>query len=71
MTGVRALSGYLDSPRHGLLAFTILVNNYTCTPRRLQEAIRDFLAALSDVVPRASTGAGALADSIKMLTLCP
>jgi D-alanyl-D-alanine carboxypeptidase/D-alanyl-D-alanine-endopeptidase (penicillin-binding protein 4) len=46
MTGVRALAGYLLTPRDGLLAFTILINNYTCTPRQLQEHVRDFLAAL-------------------------
>jgi D-alanyl-D-alanine carboxypeptidase/D-alanyl-D-alanine-endopeptidase (penicillin-binding protein 4) len=46
MTGVRTLAGYLLSQRDGLLAFTILINNYTCTPRQLQEHVRDFLAAL-------------------------
>jgi D-alanyl-D-alanine carboxypeptidase/D-alanyl-D-alanine-endopeptidase (penicillin-binding protein 4) len=46
MTGVRSLSGYLLSPDDGLLAFTILINNYTCTSRQLQETIRDFLAGV-------------------------
>jgi D-alanyl-D-alanine carboxypeptidase/D-alanyl-D-alanine-endopeptidase (penicillin-binding protein 4) len=46
MTRVRALSGYLLSPRDGWLAFTLLVNNYTCSPRQLQEFTRDFLAGL-------------------------
>jgi D-alanyl-D-alanine carboxypeptidase/D-alanyl-D-alanine-endopeptidase (penicillin-binding protein 4) len=46
LRGVRALSGYLLSPRDGPLAFTILVNNYTCTPQQLQESLRAFLAAL-------------------------
>ncbi|MDR0765724.1 MAG: D-alanyl-D-alanine carboxypeptidase/D-alanyl-D-alanine-endopeptidase [Odoribacteraceae bacterium] len=47
MTRVRALAGYLFSPRDGWLAFTIIVNNYTCTPRQLQELLRDFLASFS------------------------
>jgi D-alanyl-D-alanine carboxypeptidase/D-alanyl-D-alanine-endopeptidase (penicillin-binding protein 4) len=46
MRRVRALAGYLFSPRHGLLAFSILVNNYACPPRQVQQAIRDLLVDL-------------------------
>ena len=47
-TGVRALSGYLTTRHKQELAFTILINHYTCTPKELQEAVRNFLVELSE-----------------------
>jgi D-alanyl-D-alanine carboxypeptidase/D-alanyl-D-alanine-endopeptidase (penicillin-binding protein 4) len=39
MTHVSALSGYVDSPSRGTLAFSILVNNYTAS----DAAVRSFI----------------------------
>lgn len=47
-SGVRALSGYLVTQRKERLAFTILINHYTCTSKEIREAVRDFLVALSE-----------------------
>jgi len=48
---VRALSGYLTTQEKELLAFTVLVNHYTCPSRVVQEAVRDFLVGLSRGLP--------------------
>lgn len=45
-TGVRCLSGYLTGNSGEVLAFTILVNHFTCPPAQLQKKIGGFLAAL-------------------------
>lgn len=49
MSGVRCLAGYLYLPSGKTLAFTILINHYTCSPARVQEAVAGFLAALTDL----------------------
>lgn len=46
-TGVRCLSGYLKNSSGNLLAFTILINHYTCTAARLQQTVSLFLAELA------------------------
>jgi len=51
LSGVRALSGYLTTQEKELLAFTVLVNHYTCPSRVVQEAVRDFLVGLSRGLP--------------------
>lgn len=47
MFGVRALSGYLYTQKGQVLAFTILVNNYTGDPLTIQRYVRDFLKVLA------------------------
>ncbi len=47
-SGVRCLSGYLTTRSEELLAFTIMVNNFTCTTSQLQQAIRNFLTELAN-----------------------
>ena len=47
LTGVRTLSGFLTTRDGQELAFTILINHYTCTPKELQEAVRNFLVDTS------------------------
>lgn len=47
-SGVRCLSGYLKTSTGELLAFTILVNNYSCPSVVLYSAIRTFLSDISD-----------------------
>ena len=44
MSGVRALAGYLTAADGTQLAFTIIVNHYTCTVSQLQKAIGKFLS---------------------------
>lgn len=46
MAGVRCLSGYLTTRSGEQLAFTILINHYTCTASQLQQTVRKFLSAL-------------------------
>ncbi|KIO45958.1 D-alanyl-D-alanine carboxypeptidase/D-alanyl-D-alanine endopeptidase [Sanguibacteroides justesenii] len=46
-TGVRTLSGFLKTRNGQELAFTVLINHYTCTPKELQEAVRNFLVDTS------------------------
>ena len=46
MTGVRCLSGYLTRKDGERLAFTILINHYTCTTAQLQRAVGKFLTTL-------------------------
>lgn len=41
-TGVRTLSGFLKTRNGQELAFTVLINHYTCTPKELQEAGSEF-----------------------------
>lgn len=48
MSGVRSLSGYLTNNKGERLAFTILVNHYTCTVYQLQRAIGKFLSRLME-----------------------
>lgn len=43
MAGIRNLSGYLLRNNGEKLAFTILINHYTCTPTELQKAVGEFL----------------------------
>ncbi len=45
-TGVRCLSGYLTRNNGEVLAFTVLVNHFTCSPARLQKRIGSFLSTL-------------------------
>lgn len=45
MSGVRCLSGYLMRQNGSRIAFTILVNHYTCSVSQLQKAIGEFLTA--------------------------
>lgn len=45
-SGVRCLSGYLTKRSGQKLAFTIMVNHYTCSTPRLQQAVGRFLAEL-------------------------
>ncbi len=49
MNGVRCLSGYLKTHRGEQLAFTLLINHYTCTTSQLQQAVRKFLSELQDL----------------------
>lgn len=44
--GVRCLSGYLTKKDGDILAFTILVNHFTCPPVQIQKRIGQFLASL-------------------------
>lgn len=44
--GVRCLAGYLHTRRGEWLAFTILVNHFSCSPAALQKAIGTYLEAL-------------------------
>lgn len=44
--GVRCLSGYLTTRRGEILAFTILVNHFDCSPVRLQARIGEYLESL-------------------------
>lgn len=46
MTGVRCLSGYLKTRTGEQLAFTLLINHYTCTTSQLQQVVRKFLSEL-------------------------
>lgn len=46
-SGVRCLSGYLTNRSGNLLAFTILINHYTCPAAGLQQAVSLFLAELA------------------------
>lgn len=46
MSGVRCVAGYLTRRNGEQLAFTVLVNHYTCTTAQLQRAVGKFLAAL-------------------------
>lgn len=46
MTGVRCLSGYLTARDGKRLAFTVLINHYTCTTGQLQKAVGQFLSSL-------------------------
>ncbi len=48
MSGVRSLSGYLTNNKGERLAFTILVNHYTCTVAQLQRAVGKFLSHLME-----------------------
>ena len=45
MSGVRCLSGYLTCFDGERLAFTVLINHYTCSVSQLQKAIGKFLSA--------------------------
>lgn len=45
MSGVRCLAGYITRNNGEELAFTILVNHYTCTVAQLQEAMGKFLSS--------------------------
>lgn len=45
-TGVRCLSGYLTRKDGEVLAFTVLVNHFTCSPAQLQKRIGHFLSTL-------------------------
>lgn len=47
-TGVRGLAGYLTTRQGTTLAFTVMVNHFTCTPVQAQEAIRHFLVWLAE-----------------------
>lgn len=44
MSGVRCLAGYLRTDAGETLAFTILINHYTCSSLQLQQAVGSFLA---------------------------
>lgn len=44
--GVRCLSGYLTTNKGEILAFTILVNHFNCSPDQLQERIGEYLESL-------------------------
>ena len=46
MSGVRCLSGFITRKNGEQLAFTILVNHYTCTTAELQKAVEQFLSTL-------------------------
>lgn len=46
MSGVRGLSGYLTTQSGEQLAFTILINHYTCPVGELQQAVGKFLTGL-------------------------
>lgn len=48
ISGVRCLSGYLVTRSGEQLAFTIMINHYTCTVSQLQKAVQSFLLALAD-----------------------
>lgn len=48
MSGVRCLSGYLTTTEGKTLAFTILINHYTCPSADLQCAVGKFLQSLMD-----------------------
>jgi len=48
MSGVRSLSGYLTNNKGERLAFTILINHYTCTVSQLQRAVGKFLSRLME-----------------------
>lgn len=45
MAGVRCLAGFLTRKNGEQLAFTVLINHYTCTPAELQKAVGKFLNA--------------------------
>lgn len=45
--GVRCLSGFLKNKQGKQLAFTILINNYSCTSSELYTAVRTFLENLA------------------------
>lgn len=47
MSGVRCLAGYITRSNGEQLAFTVLINHYTCTVSQLQRAVGRFLAAVS------------------------
>lgn len=46
MSGVRCLSGYITNRMGDPLAFTILINHYSCTTPQLQHAVGQFLSDL-------------------------
>lgn len=48
MSGVRSLSGYLTNNKRERLAFTILINHYTCAVAQLQRAVGKFLSRLME-----------------------
>lgn len=47
MSGVRCLAGYITRSDGEQLAFTVLINHYTCTVSQLQRAVGRFLHAIS------------------------
>lgn len=51
LTGVRALSGYLDHPDYGIVAFSILVNQSNQSGQTLVGAIDEIVLRLSQVIP--------------------
>ena len=46
MSGVRCLAGYLTTTGNERMAFTVLINHYTCTASQLQKAVGKFLQSL-------------------------
>lgn len=46
-SGVRALSGYLTTQRGEVLAFTVVINHFSCSVKLVQEIVRDFLVSLA------------------------
>lgn len=46
MSGVRCLSGYITRTNEEQLAFTVLINHYTCPVAQLQKAVGRFLNSL-------------------------
>lgn len=48
MSGVRNLSGYLTDNKGERIAFTVLINHYTCTVAELQRAVGKFLSRLME-----------------------
>lgn len=43
---VRCLAGYLTTTGNERMAFTVLINHYTCTASQLQKAVGKFLQSL-------------------------
>jgi serine-type D-Ala-D-Ala carboxypeptidase/endopeptidase (penicillin-binding protein 4) len=51
LTGVRALSGYIEHPRYGMIAFSIIGNNSRQSGKTLVKTVDDIVLQLSMLMP--------------------
>ena len=48
MTRVRSYAGYVTNKKGTLLAFSIIVNNYDCTPAQMKEKLEKLMVAIAE-----------------------